>query len=370
MLLRKLALIVSMACGLFLGLAAPALAQNQTINIQAIANPQAEGKLKVVGKVTCTGLFPKGQKVDRNHVTVRVIFIEPGGTFPAAADWVRIRPYNMMKGKRALTKEELQGKGVAAQKLVFGRDLGKGDEGKTIDFSETVEVPKKAASYLVRATLRHQWSGTWPAIVFRHDELGPKPVVQGVTNVVTDPDKKIIGLESYVENLGPDEMTDQQMINEGRRKIAAALKNKNLSAEKRKKLKWLQAALQRQQVEVDFRREFWKRFKKTAWTYTDKFLGYYPVTSTPWGVITAGGAALTGDFKGAAGRLAGAAPWKGAGTIYSATIDASHIVSNATADGRPSNGSPAPTVAPGPSGLPVYGGGRVQGSYQPITPQQ
>jgi hypothetical protein len=151
-----------------------ALSQSVKMSVNTAKTP--EGKLAVKGSVSASGLLPKGQMNVGNSISILFEYIEAGGTYRVLPEAVSIRPAGLVKGGRLLTKEEEMGVKTASFS-VWGTVLDNTkDEGKTFEFDKTIDTPEKAVSYRIVATLEHRFSGTWPAIIYKHQFSGPQSV--------------------------------------------------------------------------------------------------------------------------------------------------------------------------------------------------
>ena len=151
----------------------PALGQEVKLSVTVKAVPDAAAKesFRFSGTITGSTLYPKGQLGVGNDVTVTLEYIEPGGKFRTLPEWYNLR-HGPAKGKTILTPEEQHGikaKGIS----LFGTGLSAENEGKAIKFDKVLKVPQGAAAYRVVAVLTHRWSGTWTAIVYKHDVYTP-----------------------------------------------------------------------------------------------------------------------------------------------------------------------------------------------------
>ena len=155
-----------------------AFGQKVTLSVTAKVEPNAAGeaapkvaattqRFRFTGSVTCSTLHPKGQLNIGNAVNVQLEYIDAGGKFRALPDGMNIR-LGPVKGKKLLTAEEKTGIKAKATGI-FGSGLGKEHEGKAVKFDKVIPVPLGAAGYRIVATLTHRWSGTWPAIIYKHD---------------------------------------------------------------------------------------------------------------------------------------------------------------------------------------------------------
>ena len=158
-----------------------ALGQSITMSTSTAKTP--EGKLQIKGNVSASGLLPKGQMNVGNWISILFEYIEAGGTYRVLPEAVSIRPAGLVKGGKLLTKEEETGV-KAASLPVWGTVLhNTKDEGKTFEFDKTIDIPEKAFGYRIVATLEHRYSGTWPAIIYKHKVSGSQSVsAAGVTS--------------------------------------------------------------------------------------------------------------------------------------------------------------------------------------------
>ncbi|MBT7066432.1 MAG: hypothetical protein HN919_09030, partial [Verrucomicrobia bacterium] len=163
----------------------------QEITMSATVDPTttAEGvvnsnKFRVTGSITGSTLHPKGQLNIGNDASVMLEYIDAGGTYRTLPDGLKIR-YGQVKGDMLLTPELKSGISAHSTR-VFVAGLGTEHEGKAVTFDKVVTIPPGAAGYRIVATLTHRWSGTWPAIIYKHHVLALTiPFVNGVPGKAT-----------------------------------------------------------------------------------------------------------------------------------------------------------------------------------------
>ena len=280
----------------------------------------------------------------------------------------------------------------------------------TKQFEGTIPLKYAGKTLRIRATLKHEWGGpyaAWPAFSFHHDigyegqltaAAGPTPTPTPTSNV-TDSDKdgvpddkdkcsdtpagtevdekgcpklpkgKIYGtidpslevpLKSQAGTLtgqqtevsAPGSLpkpTLKEEIHINLAKIDSALKNTNLSDKNKKTLQWSRVQLTNELRNIRFREAFARRFWENVKTPFDKLLGYFPGTSTAWGIGTGTIQAARGYWKDAINRFIGAIPGYNIGTVWSGLNDFTQIVEKYEVDSDPRITGPwvgAPLGAP------------------------
>jgi hypothetical protein len=157
----------------------------QEIKMSVTVKAESEGKFRFTGDITCTNLYPKGQLRANNNVSVQLEYIDSGGKFRTLPEYMNIR-YGPAKNKKILTKE--QEHGVKAKAIgIFRTGLGTANEGKPVKFDIVTSVPFGAGAYRIVATLTHSWSGTWTAIIYKHDVFSTSPFGKTVKVTRVDP---------------------------------------------------------------------------------------------------------------------------------------------------------------------------------------
>ena len=182
--------ILSLLVSVFLLSCIPALGQEikMSVTVEAVPDAATKESFRFSGTITGSTLYPKGHPHVSNDVAVMLEYIEPGGKFRTLPEWYNIR-YGPAKGKTILTPEEQHG--IKAHSSEFFRTrLGTEHEGKAIKFDKVLKVPQGAAAYRIVARLTHSWSGTWTAIVYRHDVQTPA-ILSGKGGEINDPSTQL-----------------------------------------------------------------------------------------------------------------------------------------------------------------------------------
>ncbi len=325
---------LSVLMSVFLLPCIPALGQEVKLSVTVKAVPDAAAKesFRFSGTITGSTLYPKGQLGVGNDVTVTLEYIEPGGKFRTLPEWYNLR-HGPAKGKTILTPEEQHGikaKGIS----LFGTGLSAENEGKAIKFDKVLKVPQGAAAYRVVAVLTHRWSGTWTAIVYKHDVY--TPAILGGTGGTGGGTGGGGGNGNKLPNVSktPPITIDNILANVPEGNImgtvvsdpAGSLKDQGLKAsDDKQKIENLQKEISNTNTPADIRKmlntkrnnliqwvaseEIMTIWVKAAGTFgldaIDKALGYYPATGAVWAVTTAIVQAARGKWGDAMIRATG-----------------------------------------------------------------
>jgi len=172
--------------GLILFLSTSSYAQQ--VSIQGLSIEQDEKGFLVKGTIIASGLNPKGQIVESDSASVVAdIQTDQGAVYPELPDFLKIRPYGMMKGGKALTKEQLNGTNIKTINIarvgirpdtVWRNYGGLGvwrDKAPTTikqEFSGQIPIEFASKTLRIRVQLTHTWGGpyaAWSAIAYFHD---------------------------------------------------------------------------------------------------------------------------------------------------------------------------------------------------------
>jgi len=154
-----------------------AILHAQEIKMKATFKALPDRNIEVSGSTSASGLLPKGQMNVSNDIGISIEYLEKGGKFRRLPSHLALRgPSNYRIGKHFLTRDEERG--VKSHILsVYGVRLdNKKDDGRSFSFKKIVRLPEKADTFRITGTLKHYWSGTWPAIAYKHETAGPFPI--------------------------------------------------------------------------------------------------------------------------------------------------------------------------------------------------
>ncbi len=213
-LLIVVALIMSLLC---VAVPSPVAAQSVSLNLAKIE--KTDKGFVVKGTVTGSNLNPEGQLNISNTVSVIADIKEgPDSVYPKLPKGWYVRPpagaetpYTEGSGPGGtMTKKEYYGVGIISVTIA---SFGIGES--PAEFEGTIPLEYAGKTLRIRASLKHYWSGTWPAMTFHHD-TGYEGKLEGVA-----PLGEVMSLEDILKaykafgtsaHTWPDGTTDKKAL--------------------------------------------------------------------------------------------------------------------------------------------------------------